>query len=124
MQRVFELGEIIAERRLVFEASHGFTRDVTVRIGRPVIDTSAPRETWVCPFQIDGLGAGRTIGIFGVDAMQALLLAIHTIPAELATYVRDPGGRFLHLGHVDTSFVAGCRTALEYAGDAFPTEAV
>jgi hypothetical protein len=124
MQRAFELGEIIAERRLVFEASKGGTRDVCVRIGRPVLDPSAPRETWVCPFQIEGLGTGRAMGIFGIDAMQALLLAIHTIPAELAIYVRDPGGRFLHLGDTDTSFVSGCRTVLEYAGDAFPPDAV
>ena len=123
MQRVFELGEIIAERSLVFEASEGWTRDVSVSIGRPVLDPTAPHETWVCPFQIQGLGTGRAMGIFGADAMQALLLAIHTIPAELATYVQEPGGRFLYLGHVDTSFVAACRTVLECAGDAFPPDA-
>lgn len=121
---MFELGEIIADRHLVFEASEGWTRDVTVRLGRPVLDPSARNETWVCPFQIEGLGRARTMGMFGVDAMQALLLAIHTIPVELATYVIDPGGRFLHLGGVDKSFVSSCRTALQYAGDAFPPDAV
>jgi len=117
MQRTFELGDVIADRRLVFEATEGWTRDVSVKIGRPVRDTSAPRETWVCPYEIQGLGTGRAMGIFGVDAMQALVLAIHTIPSELAAYARNPGGRFLHLGRVDTSFVSACRTALESAGD-------
>jgi hypothetical protein len=120
MEHTFELGDVIAERRLVFEATEGWTRDVSVKIGRPVLDPSAPRETWVCPFEIQGLGTGRAMGILGVDAMQALLLAIHTIPSELAAYVRDPGGRFLHHGDVDTSFVSSCRTVLEYAGDVFP----
>jgi hypothetical protein len=120
MQREFDLGDVIAERRLVFEATPGWTRDVSVKIGRPVIDPSAPHETWMCPFQIQGLGTGRVMGIFGIDAMQALLLAIHTIPSELASYIRDPGGRFLHLGGTDTSFVSSCRTVLECAGDEFP----
>ena len=124
MQRAFELGDVIAERRLVFEATEGWTRDVSVRIGRPVLDPSAPHETWICPFEIRGLGTGRAMGIFGVDAMQALLLAIHTIPSELAAYVRDPGGRFLYLGDVDTSFVSSCRTVLECTGDVFPRNAV
>jgi hypothetical protein len=93
---------------------------VTVRIGRPVLDTSAPHETWVCPFQIDGIGSGKTRGIFGADAMQALLLAIHAIPVELAVCIRDSGGQFLHFGEPDASFVAACRMAIEYAGDEFP----
>lgn len=106
MQREFELGDVIAERQLVFEATAGWRRDVRVKIGRPALDPSAAHETWVGPFQIEGLGSGRVMGIFGADAMQALLLAIHTIPAELACYVRDPGGRFLHHGGTDSSFVS------------------
>ena len=121
---MFDIGEVIAERQLVFEANEGWARDVKLRIGRPALDPSAPRETWVCAFQIQGLGSGDVTGISGADAMQALLLAIHTIPAELATYSPRSGGRFLHRGHVDRSFVAGCRTVLEYAGDAFPQDAV
>jgi hypothetical protein len=124
MRREFELGDVIAERRLVFEATAGWTQDISVKIGRPVLDSLAPHETWVCPFQVQGLGRGRVMGIFGVDAMQALLLAIHTIPAELACYIRDPGGRFLYLGGTDASFVSSCRTVVENTGDAFPPEAV
>lgn len=64
MRREFELGEVIAERRLVFEATPGWTRDVRIKIGRPVLDASAPRVAWVCPFQIEGLGSDHVMGIF------------------------------------------------------------
>src|SRR5262245_7877073 len=70
MRREFELGEVIAERQLVFEAAPGWTCDVIVKIGRPVPDLSAPHETWGCAFQIQGLGSGRVMGILGVDSMQ------------------------------------------------------
>jgi hypothetical protein len=124
MRHEFEIGDVIAERRITYEAAAGGRRPVVVRIGRPVLDTSAPNETWVCPFQIQGLDSDRVMGIFGVDAMQALLLAIHTIPAELAVYLREGGGRFVHLGDTDASFISSCRVALENAGDAFPPSVV
>jgi hypothetical protein len=115
MPTVFEIGDVIAERRLTYQPGAGAPQDVTVRIGRPVTDKSAPHETWICPFQIEGIGSGKTRGLFGADAMQALLLAIHTIPVELAVCIRDFGGQFLHFGEPDASFVAACRMAIEYA---------
>jgi hypothetical protein len=117
--RTFDLGEVIAERRLTFEAEAGWSRDVDVRIGRPIPDPSEPNHAWVCPYQVFGLGRDRVMGIFGADAMQALLLAIHTLPAELAAFMREPGGRFLDHKQLDTSFLTGCRTALECVGDVY-----
>ena len=120
MPTVLEIGDVIAERRLTFQPREGGPQDVLVRLGRPVLDESTPHETWICPFQIEGIGSGKTRGMFGADAMQALLLAIHTIPVELAVCIRDSGGQFLHLGEPDASFVSACRIAIEYAGDEFP----
>jgi hypothetical protein len=96
--RTFELGDVIAERGLTFEPADGAARDVRVRLGRPVRDDDPLGRAWVCPFQISGLDHDRVMGIFGADAMQALLLAIHTIPIELASRVREKGGRLLHHG--------------------------
>src|SRR5262249_42033787 len=101
MSRELELGDVIAERRLTFQPREGAAQDVIVRIGRPMPDTSAPHEKWVCPFQIEGIGNGNTRGLYGVDAMQALLLAIHTIPVELSVWIRDLDGQFLDLGERD-----------------------
>jgi hypothetical protein len=115
--RTFDLGEVIAERRLTFQAQAGWSREIDVRIGRPIPDPSEPERVWVCPYQVFGLGRDRVMGIFGVDAMQALLLAVHAIPAELAAFMREPGGRFLHDDHLDTSFLSACRSAMECGGD-------
>jgi hypothetical protein len=120
--RRFELGDVIAERRLTFKADAGWSREVDVRIGRPIPDPSQPGGGWVCTYQILGLGHDRVMGIFGADSVQALLLAVHTIPAELAAFMRDPGGRFLHHGHVDATFLAACRVTLENAGGVPPCD--
>jgi hypothetical protein len=111
------MGKVIAERRLTFQAEAGWSREIEVRIGRPIPDPPEPDRVWVCPYQVFGLGRDRVMGIFGVDAMQALLLAVHTIPAELAAFMREPGGRFLHEDHLDTSFLAAGRSTMECAGD-------
>lgn len=124
MKKEFEIGEVIADRRMTYVEDNGNSRDVLVRIGRPVPDLIDDVEQWVCPFQIMGIGDGAVKGIFGIDAMQALLLGIHSIPAELAAHVLYQGGRFQRYGEDDTSFVFGCRTVLTYSDEMFPaTEA-
>jgi hypothetical protein len=116
----FELGTLIAERLIEFEAKTGVRTPVAVRIGRPIVHEREPHELWVCPFQIEGLGSSEVRGCFGIDAMQALLLCVHIIPADLGHHLRAEGGRFLYLGEPDSSFVASCRTVLQYSGDVFP----
>ncbi|MGH9383732.1 MAG: DUF6968 family protein [Vicinamibacterales bacterium] len=116
--RTFELGEVIAERRLTFQANAGWARETHVRIGRPAPDPSDRDRTWVCPYQVAGLGHDRVMGIFGADAMQALLLAVHTIPVELDALSRDLAGRFLHHNHPDTGFVDACRSVLRWTSQA------
>ena len=118
--RTFELGEVLAERSFVFEAEVGWSRTVEVKIGLPVQDHLPPATAWVCPFQILGLERDRVMGIFGVDALQALILAIHSVPLELAAFARETPGRFLWHGRIETTLLSGCRTALEFADEIFP----
>jgi hypothetical protein len=120
MTRDVELGEVIAERQLKFEAPGVGLRDVVIKVGRPIREATDTRETWMCPFLIEGLGHPRAIRIFGADALQALLLSLHTIPVQLAAHARDVGGRFLQFGEPAVGFVGPCRTALQYAEDVFP----
>jgi hypothetical protein len=117
--RTFTIGDILAERHMQFEANAGWTKDVVIRIGRPVRDPESSRA-WVCPYQIEGLGYDDVKGIFGSDAMQALVLSLHSIPGELAAFTRDPGGTFMRHGKPDSSLLFACRTTLDVAGDAFP----
>lgn len=120
--RTYELGDVIAERRTTLEAADGSTRDVEVRIGRPVRDGTGENEAWVCAFQITGLGRDRVIGAWGIDAFQALLGAVHLIPVELAAAIRRKGGHYLLFGKPDDSFLHGCAMAIEYAGDVLPSK--
>jgi hypothetical protein len=115
-----ELGDVIAEREALFAPREGAPHGITVRLGRPVPDPRSPGQAWCCPYQVLGIGRDRVFAMFGVDAMQALLLAVHAIPAELAAYVRTRGGTLLHFEAPDTTWLGSCRTALERAGDVLP----
>ena len=77
------LGEVIAERE--YEASNaggGEPRRVLLRIGKPRI---APHldGAWVCPVQILGIGEDDVLEAAGIDAVQALHLAMVMAGARL-----------------------------------------
>jgi uncharacterized protein DUF6968 len=91
---MFELGEPLASRTLRFQTNSGRPIDVTVTVGRPVPDPDARYEDWLCPYQLRGVGDGAVRAVFGVDAMQALILALHTLPTELRALVRGGSGTF------------------------------
>lgn len=114
-----DLGDVIAEHELVFETKFHERRDVHVRVGRPVPDPSDPERTWMCVYDIVGLERERRMAIFGADSMQALVLALHAIPGELAAFARKTGGRFVRGDHPDDCSVGACRTVIECTGDVF-----
>src|ERR1700677_5156013 len=71
------VGTVIAERELSLDG----TQNIRVLIGTPKQQTG--NDNWYCPYQTDGIGSGR-IGIsYGVDAIQALVLALSMVGAEL-----------------------------------------
>ena len=78
MEQTFE---VIAERNLTFD-SDGTERVVTVQIGRPYVE---PDGAWFCPFNVIGLLSEGTRRAGGVDAVQALQLALVMIGAELSS---------------------------------------
>jgi hypothetical protein len=84
-----ELGAVIAERRLILLGKPEL--DVRVRIGMPR-PFDAPSGDYYCPYQITGIGRGRVKRAGGVDAIQALELAIQIIPVELDTLRREHQG--------------------------------
>lgn len=74
------LGTVIAIRELVLKDENG-DRPVTVRIGmpRPFDDG----QDYFCPFEIDGMGKTTVQRAGGVDAVQALRLAMTMIGITL-----------------------------------------
>lgn len=111
--RKFELGEIIATRKLVFTRGDGVESDVVVNLGNPVPDPNDPSTTWICPFQILGIGNERTNAIFGVDSLQALILALHILPTELAWLARNENGTF-DSREQDLGLSNACKTHLDH----------
>jgi hypothetical protein len=107
-------------REVLFPPDVGEPHRIVVRLGRPVPDARAPERTWCCPYQVLGIGRDRVSAIFGVDAMQALILALHTVPGELAAYVRTHPGKLASFSAPDTTWLGACRMALEHAGDVLP----
>ena len=52
---------------------------------------------------------------FGVDAFQALTLALHILPVELDAMARQAGGgEFLFFGEPNARFTDGCAILLEH----------
>jgi hypothetical protein len=73
---------LIAERALVAKSDKGIF-EIKVRFGKP---TPHLKGDWFCPYQIIGLGRDEVRNIFGIDAVQALQLAMFAAGAELEQF--------------------------------------
>jgi uncharacterized protein DUF6968 len=83
--------EVIAVRRLSWEGEP--TRDVLVSIGRPIENPGGQGEFY-CPIRTTGLGKDEIVtAIFGIDACQAIELALRFIGWRLADINVKNGGR-------------------------------
>lgn len=111
----FTMTTPIASRTLLYEAADGNKREISLELGTPSRVSLETRDTWCCPFQIDGFGERIIRAIYGIDAMQALVLALHILPAELRALARDDGGRFLN--EADLGLEHACRVHLEIVGE-------
>ncbi len=92
--------DVVAERALEIELpGEAEKRTIRVLVGRP----EQSGDDWSAPYEIHGPGAEEVVrrAIHGVDALQALALAIHLLPAELARYERR--GRVTQYGCVGFS---------------------
>jgi hypothetical protein len=92
--RTLALGEILASRTLRFQLGSRPAIDITVKVGRPVPDPEDHDRSWICPFQISGIRDEPVRAIFGIDAIQALVLALHALPTELRAMAREESGSF------------------------------
>lgn len=85
-----ELGEVMAVRELSLSEGGADPKTVLVRLGRP---RRFPDSTdYYAPFQITGAGSEKVICIGGVDAIQAIQLAMQTIGVYLNKLNHEAGG--------------------------------
>lgn len=93
------LGDVIAER--VLEASKGGRSiKAMVRIGRPVQCFEGP--SYLCPYQIAGIGDDVVRSAAGEDSVQSIDLALKMLGSEL--YLRYKEFTFTWLGQSDIGF--------------------
>ena len=87
MSEPLAFGAMIAERELAF--SDG--RTITIRLGTPQRDPQLGRD-WFCPYSISGPAFSRTWRSFGVDAFQAIQLAMKSIETDVTAINRADDG--------------------------------
>lgn len=85
------VGEIIAARKFILARQGHQPVDVIVLMGTP--EKFADHTNYYCPYQIKGFGRDKLMAIGGVDAFQAMQLALGTIRVELEVIEKDSGGR-------------------------------
>ncbi len=105
MWRPTELGAVVAEREVTFEAS-GTSRRVSISFGKPVLPpSSVDGAPWWCPVQISGLGREKIHAIAGLDSLQALLLAMRFVRESLPNEAQRHDGKiYWHTEDLDTIF--------------------
>ena len=92
-----EMTQVLMERELIL-ATDGERRPVTLRIGMPVQDVKTVDDVaWRCPVEFVGLTRTHPFSAVGVDALQAVTLALFAARAQAEAWERETGGHFLWL---------------------------
>jgi hypothetical protein len=93
---------VMAERTFRFEPSVGSARPVVVRVGVPVgVEDGEGRHEWSCAIEVVGLGRAVRRHVYGVDGIQALLLALGVLDAHVRRLAIIRKGRLTWLGSED-----------------------
>lgn len=87
MLKLKDVGEVVASRDFTLDK----TGKVTVLIGRP--QQSPSTDDWYCPYQKLGIGPNKVKYAAGVDSVQALILALSMLGAELYCSQEYEAGR-------------------------------
>jgi len=89
------VGEVIASREFSL-LRKGEKTELVVLMGKP--EAFPQGADYYCPYQIKGFGREKVMAIAGIDAFQAIQLALGTIRVELEVIGRDSGGQILWEG--------------------------
>lgn len=84
------IGETIAARNLSLISNDGPPSEVLVLLGKPM--QTPGHDDFYCPYQIKGVGAEKVRYMCGIDAFQALQLAMRALAADWEVLNRNLGG--------------------------------
>ena len=87
------VGDVIADRVLTLNREGQEPAKIHVLLGRP--HKFPDHDDYYCPYQIKWLGREKVMAIGGVDAFQAMQLALDTIGVELEVIAKDTGGKIV-----------------------------
>ena len=85
------VGEVIATRSLLLLRDGTAKAEVIVVLGKP--QAGQDQHGFYCPYQIRGAGDEKVRAAHGVDAFQALQLALSILAVELDVLNKELGGR-------------------------------
>jgi hypothetical protein len=91
MASKMEIGQVIAERAMVFVRDTGEREAAFLRVGLPV---KIENETWCCPYELCTDSRVKAFGMHGIDALQALELTMKTLHVEVDYWERHQQGKF------------------------------
>jgi hypothetical protein len=97
--KLTDVGQVICTRILDLRDN----KRVIVKLGAPQ-EYPEPPDDYFCPYQIIGLGDERVRYAGGVDAFQALSLALKSIGAVLYSSTEARAGELSWLGQSDLGF--------------------
>jgi hypothetical protein len=92
--------DVIATRTLELRHEDGSSSPVLVRIARP----RPHSDDYRCDYEIEGLSNKRSFSVFGVDAVQALWLAMVGVGVDLQTSKEGKAGRLALYGEPELGF--------------------
>jgi hypothetical protein len=96
------LGEVVAVRELEFVHHDGRREPVRVSIGKPI--PGEDEHEWQCPYLIKAESFERLSRVMGGDSMQALILTVYIISAQLEGLGREHKGAFTYFDGDDLGF--------------------
>ena len=88
--KLSNVGTVIATRMFHF-VGEDTAKEIQVRIGKPCPFPDG--KDFYCPYQITGVGDGNVQYAGGIDAVQALQLAMRMIACDLGLLNKSCGGK-------------------------------
>lgn len=95
MPEVKDIGTVIASREMTFVFANGRAENAYLRIGMPF--EAGGGMDWCCPFELGTESNKRLRGIHGIDAVQALDLAMKSLRVDIEYWERTKDGKFYFL---------------------------
>lgn len=93
------IGDIFVERKMQVKTKGRKSSPVLVQIGRPIREPSAKKnDPWACPFRIQGFQSDFESRVWGIDSMQALVIALDFVDKVLPLMNAGKEGKVEFLG--------------------------